>query len=321
MRDLLFVVNELTGLTAIQTTAEFIAEAHRQGHRCWVTPWTGLSLTPRGLSVAASAWPGGPASEEVLSTLRAAPWRERAASSFDAIWVRTNPGRATRPGMGWLQLLFQLEDQGIVIRNSPAGLLRAASKLHLGSLPVDTIARTWSSEDPERLGRFLDELAGPAVVKPAMGTRGSGVTRIWPDSANRAAILAEATRDGPALLQDYLPEAPAGDVRIHVVAGELLEADGQACAVLRVPGEGEWRSNVALGGTPTRTVLTGEQRALVRRVGPVLAAQGLWHAGLDVVGDKIVECNVFSPGGIGDASRFTGVDFARLLVSRFVESL
>ncbi|MFT7521717.1 MAG: glutathione synthase, partial [Kiritimatiellia bacterium] len=130
-----------------------------------------------------------------------------------------------------------------------------------------------------------------------------------------------ATEGGPALLQDYLSDAPSGDVRIHVVDGELLQIDGRPCAVRRVPGEGEWRSNVALGGRATRPELSEAQRALVKRVGPILARQGLWHVGLDVVGDKIVECNVFSAGGIGDASRFAERDFARELVSRFLANI
>ena len=233
MHELLFVVNALDELTVSQTTAELVAEASRQGHRCWVTPWTGLSVTPNGVSAEVYAWPGGPLSAAALEAFAASPWTERGARSFDAVWVRTNPGRATRPSQGWRQLLFQLEDQGIVVRNSPVGLLRAASKLHLGSLPADTIPRTWSSEDPIRLGRFLDELAGPAVLKPAIGTRGSGVVRIWPDSENREQVLLHATENGPALLQDYIAEAPEGDVRIQVVGGELLELDGCACAVRR----------------------------------------------------------------------------------------
>ena len=36
--------------------------------------------------------------------------------------------------------------------------------------------------------------------------------------------------------------------------------------------------------------------------------------GLDIVGDKLMEINVFTPGGLGSASEFTGVDFADLVI-------
>ena len=142
--------------------------------------------------------------------------------------------------------------------------------------------------------------------------------RVSPDHPDRARILQRAVANGPALLQDYIPAAPEGDVRIHVVGGALLERDGQACAVRRVPAQGEWRSNVALGGRPTPATLTPAQRALVTQVSPILREQGLWHVGLDVVGDQIVECNVFSPGGLQDAGAFAGVDFVAEVVERFL---
>jgi glutathione synthase len=78
---------------------------------------------------------------------------------------------------------------------------------------------------------------------------------------------------------------------------------------------------VALGGVPRPAQLTQSQRDLAARVGPTLIGQGLWHVGLDVVGDRVVECNVFSPGGMGDAGAFARVDFIRPLVRRFLDTL
>lgn len=315
MRRVLFVVNDLETLRPEQSSADLMAACATQ-LEVWVTTTTGFAVTPSGASV--GAWPFRMPHEDALVRMRGAPRTELLLERVDAVWVRTNPGRDVRPASSCLQLLLHAHDTGLLVRNSPRGLIRAASKLHLGSMPPGTIPRTWSSDDPERLSTFLDELGGSAVLKPSVGTRGDGVVRLSRDTPNRAAILAEAVVRGPALLQDYLPEAPAGDTRIHVVGGELLEIDGHPCAVQRVPAAGEWRSNVALGGTRRPTHLTDAQRALVAQVGPLLAEQGLWHVGLDVVGDKVVECNVFSPGGLRDASKFTGVDFTTTLVSRFL---
>lgn len=36
--------------------------------------------------------------------------------------------------------------------------------------------------------------------------------------------------------------------------------------------------------------------------------------GLDIVGDKLMEINVFSPGGLGSAQRFGKVNFAHAMI-------
>ena len=36
--------------------------------------------------------------------------------------------------------------------------------------------------------------------------------------------------------------------------------------------------------------------------------------GLDIVGDKLMEINVFSPGGLGSAQKFTSINFSRFVI-------
>jgi glutathione synthase len=55
-------------------------------------------------------------------------------------------------------------------------------------------------------------------------------------------------------------------------------------------------------------------REIVDIVGPKLVRDGMFLVGLDIVGDKLMEINVFSPGGLGSATEFTGIDFADLVV-------
>ena len=49
-------------------------------------------------------------------------------------------------------------------------------------------------------------------------------------------------------------------------------------------------------------------------VGPKLVQNGMFLVGLDVVGDKLMEINVFSPGGLGSARQFEEVNFARVVI-------
>ena len=53
---------------------------------------------------------------------------------------------------------------------------------------------------------------------------------------------------------------------------------------------------------------------LVEAVRPKLMADGLFLVGLDIVGDKLMEVNVFSPGGLGSCAALYGVDFAAAVV-------
>ena len=45
-------------------------------------------------------------------------------------------------------------------------------------------------------------------------------------------------------------------------------------------------------------------------VRPKLVQDGMFLVGLDIVGDKLMEINVFSPGGLGRARLFEKVNFA-----------
>ena len=310
MAEILFVVNDFATLDPAQSTFHLIDTAHRGGHRVWVAQADDLDGAPGGVIAAARP----------AAALDAPPTRVD-VTGLDGVWVRTNPGRASGRGGSLMELLLQAADAGVPVRNHPMGLVRAASKLYLSCLPAATVPTTYSSASVGRLRDHLAALGGAGVVKPATGTRGQGTARVTLAQPDLDAVLAAATSGGPAVLQAYVDEAPEGDVRVHVVDGELLEVDGAAAVVRRVPAEGEWRSNVALGGQPVPAVADERIRGIVAQVGPTLRAHGLWHVGLDVVGERIVECNVFSPGGLTDIEVFTQTAFVGPLVERFVRSV
>ena len=49
-------------------------------------------------------------------------------------------------------------------------------------------------------------------------------------------------------------------------------------------------------------------------VRPKLVQDGMFLVGLDIVGDKLMEINVFSPGGLGSARSFEKVNFAQAVI-------
>jgi glutathione synthase len=112
----------------------------------------------------------------------------------------------------------------------------------------------------------------------------------------------------PHVVQKFLPEIAKGDKRIVLVDGEM------AGAVNRVPGKGEIRSNLAVGGTAAKAELTEGEKAICARLGPELKKRGLIFVGIDVIGGHwLTEINVTSPTGIVSIDQFNGTDTPALI--------
>jgi glutathione synthase len=91
--------------------------------------------------------------------------------------------------------------------------------------------------------------------------------------------------------------------------------DGEiAGAINRVPGEGEFRSNLAVGGSAVKTELTAKEREICAALGPELKKRGLLFVGIDVIGGEwLTEINVTSPTGIVAIERLDGVDVSAMI--------
>jgi glutathione synthase len=112
----------------------------------------------------------------------------------------------------------------------------------------------------------------------------------------------------PHVLQKFIPEIAEGDKRIVLVDGEV------AGAINRVPGAGEIRSNLAVGGTAAKTELTDREQEICATLAPELKKRGLLFVGIDVIGGQwLTEINVTSPTGIVAIDAFNATDTAGLI--------
>ena len=134
------------------------------------------------------------------------------------------------------------------------------------------------------------------------------------DLANLNQMIDAVSRDGYVIAQEYLPQAEAGDTRLFVMNGAPLKVKGKIAAFRRVRTGGDMRSNIHAGGKLARAELDATALEIAEMVRPKLVQDGMWLVGLDIVGDKMMEINVFSPGGLGSAQKFEGVNFARGVV-------
>ena len=91
--------------------------------------------------------------------------------------------------------------------------------------------------------------------------------------------------------------------------------DGEVTgAINRVPGKGEIRSNLAVGGTAEKTELTDREREICATLGPELRRRGLLFVGIDVIGGRwLTEINITSPTGIVAIDKFNGTDTPALI--------
>ena len=134
------------------------------------------------------------------------------------------------------------------------------------------------------------------------------------ESPNLAQMVEAIARDGYVVAQEYLPEAKNGDVRMFVMNGAPLMVDGEYAAFRRRASESDVRSNMSAGGKAEAVKVTDEMLQMVEAVRPKLVDDGMFLVGLDIVGDKLMEVNVFSPGGLGSCQDLYGVDFAPAII-------
>ena len=204
-------------------------------------------------------------------------------------------------------LLERVQSETLVV-NDPASVRNAPEKIWVLDfaefMPPTAITRSLGLTR-----KFLAE-HGEIVIKPLHGFAGGSVFRIGADGRNLASLMElfnRAYRE-PHVIQKFIPEIAEGDKRIVLVDGEV------AGAINRVPGAGEIRSNLAVGGTAAKTGLTAREEEICARLGPELKKRGLLFAGIDVIGGKwLTEINVTSPTGIVAIDRFNGTDTPALI--------
>ena len=203
---------------------------------------------------------------------------------------------------------------GVIVVNDPNGLSKASSKMYLQLFPEEVRPRTLITRDNREIKAFAKEL-GTIVLKPLQGSGGASVFLVRPeDMPNLNQMIDAVSRDGFVIAQEYLPAAAEGDTRLFMMNGRPLRVKGKYAAFRRVRTGGDMRSNIHAGGKLAGPQITEEALRLAEIVRPKLVQDGMFLVGLDIVGDKLMEINVYSPGGLGSAQKFAKVNFCRYVI-------
>ncbi len=134
------------------------------------------------------------------------------------------------------------------------------------------------------------------------------------DLPNLNQMIDAVSRDGYVIAQQYLPAAEEGDMRLFVLNGRPLRVKGKYAAFRRVRSGGDMHSNIHAGGKLAEAQVSDAELHIAEIVRPKLVQDGMFLVGLDIVGDKLMEINVFSPGGFGSAQKFTKINFNKYVI-------
>ena len=304
-----FVVNSIATEKPEYTTTRLALAATRRGHETWLIGVDDFSHRPDGTVAAHAKGARGKKHSSVRAYLENVQGDDRSTEpisidELDVVVMRNDPADdlVERPWAVTSGILFgQLAAaRGTLVVNDPASLANAVNKTYFQHFPDVVRPRTLISRDAEDIAAFIDAMGGGAVLKPLQGSGGSSVFFVSSDESPNLNQMIEAVgRDGYIVAQEVLPEADEGDVRLFVMNGEPLVAGGHHAAFRRVNRTADRRSNMRVGGTAEPVKVTDEMLGLAAAVRPKLLADGMFLVGLDIVGDKLMEVNVFSPGGLG----------------------
>jgi len=227
-------------------------------------------------------------------------------ADIDVVLMRQDPPFH----MGYITATHMLEriQQQTLVVNDPANVRNSPEKVMVLNyrrfMPPTLVTRS-----VEEVRRFMAQ-HGAIVVKPIHGNGGKAIFRIGENGENLTALFEvfNQTWPEPHMVQPFLPEVATGDKRIVLIDGEI------AGAINRIPGEGEFRSNLAMGGSAEATGLTDREIEICEAMGPELKRLGLTFVGIDVIGGKwLTEINVTSPTGIVAISNFDGTDLPGMI--------
>lgn len=233
-----------------------------------------------------------------------APLGSKPLDELDIVLMRRDPPF----DMDYIYTTYMLElaeKAGALVINRPQSLRDANEKFFINHFPQCCVPMIISSVSAQIREFVLQH--GRCVVKPLDGMGGESVFQVSEADMNLNVILETITRHNsrPVMAQRYIEEITHGDKRILMVHGEPVPF-----ALARFAGKGDFRGNLAKGGSSKGVPLSERDRWICSQVGPELKKRGILFAGLDVIGDWLSEVNVTSPTCIRELDKEFGLNIA-----------
>ena len=314
-----FFVNDVKTELAEYTTTRLAMTAVNLGHEVWMMG-AGDFTYDTDEKIHATARSVHKTNYKSLSTFFSdlqspkAKTEQITVDDLDVLMLRSDPS-IEKGSRSWAQaagIIFGrvAMRHGVIVLNDPNGLAKAMNKMYFQLFPEEVRPRTVITRDRRKIREFAKAEGGNIVLKPLQGSGGENVFLVRPDDLSNLNQMVDAvSRDGYVIAQEYLHQAAEGDTRLFLLNGQPLRYKGKVAAFRRVRPDDDIRSNIHAGGEKQQVEVTDTLLGVAEVVRPKLVQDGMFLVGLDVVGDKLMEINVFSPGGLGSAQKFEKVNF------------
>lgn len=304
---LAFIIDPIAKLDPAHDTSVALMEAAcRKGYAVFITNMNSLSIKD------GKAWAWLQPTEILPMPLVDGkwqvpqPWYQVGAGEFQPlefmqfVWMRPDPP-VTTEYLYATYILDYIDPVKTRVINSPQGIRAANEKMYALQF-TKAIPQTIVSADKGVIQEFLAQ-QGRAVMKPLGGKGGEGILFLETGDRNLNSLIEISTNIGktPVMVQEYLPAAQQGDKRIILLDGEPIGA------VNRVPKSGEFRGNMAAGGSAAQVDITDRELEICQQLAPTLKRDGLIFVGIDVIGGYLTEVNVTSPTGVREIDRLDRV--------------
>jgi glutathione synthase len=229
-----------------------------------------------------------------------------ALDDFDVVWMRKDPPF----DMSYIQATYILDmAQTAMVVNDPVGLKLFNEKIWAMRFP-DLHPPTLFSSDVGKLRAFAAE-HGRIVLKPWDGNGGRGVLIAAKKDRNLNSMIDLLTNDGtqPIIAQPFIEGISNGDMRVLLFDGEPVGA------MLRIPGESDYRGNMHVGASVVACELSERDQHICDVLRPELKKWGQLFVGIDIIDGFLTEINVTSPTGIVEINQLYGTSLESDLVN------
>lgn len=312
-----FIINDHETEKPNYSTPGLGFAAYKRDHDVYFIGVGELSYASKGhLSVRCKTIKGSnfKTQETYFQALQKETFTRISSEDLDVLFLRNNPADEIGKREWAYNAAFIFGEvamrNGVIVLNHPATLAVAINKMYFQHFPEILRPKTIISRDYNEIKDFFEQQKQKMILKPLQGSGGTNVFMMDKKNEHNLKQTIEAIcRDGFVIAQEYLTEASKGDTRLFLMNGEPLQVDGEYAIMQRVNATNDIRSNIHAGGKPKKVKMTDQIMELADIVRPKLVQDGMFLVGIDIVGDKLMEINVFSPGGLNVIGQMYDRDF------------
>lgn len=215
--------------------------------------------------------------------------RDISINDLDVILMRKDPP-FNKEYIYSTYILEAAKRKGVLIVNDPQSLRDCNEKIFATEFKQFTPPLI-VTKNIKLLKAFLAQNE-EVVYKPLDGMGGESIFKVNYKDENINVILETLTKFGTRTImaQKYIADISNGDKRILIIGGRVIPL-----CLARIPPKGEFRGNLAAGGSGIVKQLSERDLLIANSVAEICVKRGLLFVGLDIIGNFLTEINVTSP--------------------------